>query len=445
MGRSGALALGAILGLGGASAADAADISDLGAYISSLGGDVFPSGLENWSDLPFRLTVSQSVGYNSNLFNTPANSGGSTTAAQLAYGRPVGGFETISTVMGATTLHWGAQEFILDGSYGMYRYAGHTSLNTAHNSLDAGMNWVLTSKCKGKLIYSQSTVPSQPGDQVSVNALNVLSTQMFNETAQCGITGNWSAVLNSGWSNTTNSATLDQANNSQNVFVAAGITYTVAETNTVELLGTVSHSTYPDRAAVLSTAIGDAAANQSLTDTTLEKINLSYTKNFGPNLAVIASAGLVTGTNGIANAGNSFMGAQPQFSLSARWAWTPKLAFNVSLARVVTPPTAVIGNAQTDESVTLGFNYIVTPKLTFSGTGSWTRSSSGLGTTPNPALQTLFPNLTQSRSYNLNAALNYAITPFLGANLSYQYNRTVQQDRETPSSLVMLALNFAPY
>jgi hypothetical protein len=62
------------------------------------------------------------------------------------------------------------------------------------------------------------------------------------------------------------------------------------------------------------------------------------------------------------------------------------------------------------------------------------------------ALSAIFPTLSnQSNSYGLQAAIAYAMTPFLAANLSYQYTRTVQTNFVTPSSLVLLNLSFAPY
>ena len=39
----------------------------------------------------------------------------------------------------------------------------------------------------------------------------------------------------------------------------------------------------------------------------------------------------------------------------------------------------------------------------------------------------------------------YTITPFLAANLSYQYTKTAYSNFTTNDSLILLALNFNPY
>ena len=52
---------------------------------------------------------------------------------------------------------------------------------------------------------------------------------------------------------------------------------------------------------------------------------------------------------------------------------------------------------------------------------------------------------TAQHSYGANAKMAYAITPFLAANLSYQYTKTVHANLTTNDSLILLALNFNPY
>jgi outer membrane protein W len=440
--RSGAVALGAFLVLGGVTAAGAADISDLGSYISSLGGEVYPHMPENWSDLPFTVHVSQNLGYNSNILNTVGQTGGFSVGG---IGKPVGSFVTTSSFGGSTRYYWGAQQFFLSGSYGVTRYIGHSSRDSNQNSLSAGMNWVLTSRCSGSLVYSQSTTPSTPGQQVSTNAINITSQKSLSETASCQISGNWSAVFNTGLTESTNTALLDRANNAQTAFVSAGITYTVSQTNTVQLLGTVSHVDFPDRGILLSTLVGAGLANNVQTSTTQQTVNLSYTKNVSPNLSLIASVGVSGSASGVANLGNTQSSFQPQFTLSASWTVTPKLSLSASVARVATPPTSIIANIQNNESLNVGMSYTVTPKIGFSMSAGINRSSNGNNAVTSQALQALFPNLSESTNYNFSTGLSYSITPFIGANLTYSYNRSVQPTQTIPTSSVMLAVNFSPH
>ena len=109
------------------------------------------------------------------------------------------------------------------------------------------MNWIYGSKCTGQLIASERTAESVPGQQVSVNAINSLTTVAFNETAKCAVTGNYAAIFNFGTTNSSNSAPADQLNNFQSEFVAAGMTYTVSDTNSLQLLATITGTDYTDR------------------------------------------------------------------------------------------------------------------------------------------------------------------------------------------------------
>ena len=439
------MTLGAILMLGGASIADAEDVSSLwnGASVSGFDG-VLPSMPENWADLPFQLSVNQSTSYNSNIFNIPAGGG-----LGGLYGNPVGTLVSQTNVTASTKFHWGSQQFFADGTYGLYRYLNYGNLNGTHNAGDLGWNWVLTSKCSGKLVAAAASTPSVLGQQVGINALNILTTEFFNETATCGITGNWSGILNSGVSRSTNSAALDALNNFTNVFASAGVKYAVTQTNTLQLLATLSHYDYPNQNAALFSLINNPLfllnpnvpnSGGSGSSVTQQTVNLSYTRQFGPNLSVIASIGETSATlNG------SYSGIQPQLSLSATYMVTPKLTLTGSVARVVTPPTGVIAALQTSESANFSANYAMTPKVTLTAGAQIARLTSGLGTTPSQTLSTLFPNLTQSRTYGFNAGVNYAMTPFLSANLNYTFARTAYSNFTTPASIVMLALSYAPH
>src|SRR5271155_5554232 len=79
MRRSGALALGAVLMLGGVTGGRGDELSGsvgMGDAPSS-GGFMLPTLPENWADanwadMPFRLTASESVSYNNNIFALPA-------------------------------------------------------------------------------------------------------------------------------------------------------------------------------------------------------------------------------------------------------------------------------------------------------------------------------------------------------------------------------------
>lgn len=178
---------------------------------------------------------------------------------------------------------------------------------------------------------------------------------------------------------------------------------------------------------------------------TEDQISLIYTRKIDQNLSVTASIGAV----GVSNSSFTLAlpsGILPQYSASVAWAATPKVSLTASVGRTVTPPQAVIGNAQTTEFASLGLGYQISPKVAFSAVVSSAYASSTftqLGSTvPNgiPAYA-----LSALNSFGASASLAYNITPFLAADLTCQYSRSKQSSVVTPESLVILTLNYNPY
>ena len=426
--RKGALTLGAILMLS-ANGARAQDLSAFGIAAPSLVG-VLPNLPQNWSDLPFQLKMSEAVGYNSNVTNTPSQSIG----VNSVLGHQVGAFESVSNYQASTKWYIAGNQFFADGSFGFNRYLNHTNLNTTHNSADLGVNWIYTSKCSGRLIASEQTAESEPGQQVAINTINNVTTVAFNETATCAIRGNYSAIFNSGTTTSTNSAAADKLNNFQSEFIAAGMNYTVSDTNSLQVLATVTGTDFTDRPVTLN-------ASGLTRNITTDSLKATYTKNIDPNLALIASVGVIGVRDAAFNLGLP-SGWEPEYSLSVSWTITPKLGLTASLARTVSPPTSFISNLQVTESANLGMTYQLTPKVSLSaGVNAAHVSSAFTTTTTNVLGQTQNENL-----YGARANLTYAMTPFLGASLSYQYSRTVQAGGVvTPTSVALMSVNYAPY
>ncbi len=437
------MTLGAALTLGGVSAVQAddlvlPDVTPLTTSAPSLYG-VLSSLPENWSDLPLQFKVSESAGYNSNILGTPVGSG----ANSLLFGRPIGTLESISSYGASTKAYWGGQQFFADGSLGMYRYFADGALNTLTNTLDAGVNWTYGSKCSGKLIASEGTSPAVPGFQVGFNELNVVTTESFNETGTCLISGEYGLVVNSGATTSTNSAAIDKINDSESEFIAAGISYTVSQTNSLQLLATVTGTNYTARQGLTPQEFSTSGLLNNITE---DQINLTYTKNLSPNLALTASAGLVGVRNGSFTL-EPASGFQPIYSFAATWAATPKLSLQASVSKTVSPPISLIANLQVTESANLGLSYSLTPKVLLAAGVQASRSTGGFGALPTPSMVSpVFQPFTANEDYySANASINYAITPFATANLSYTYSKSVQANLITPTNVVLLALTFSPY
>ena len=429
------LTLGAIVTLAGLNGARADGLPLFGwpalsaADPATMG--VFPSLPQNWADLPVQFHISEQVGYNSNINNVPTGPGISND-----FGRPIGAMESISTYGVSFKNQIGAQQFFGDANWGMYRYLNNAFWNTGHSSVDLGDNFTYGSKCTGSVTLSEATAPSLPGQQISFNVVNNQTTLNANASLRCAINGEYSGIFNTGFSESQNSAFLDKANNSQSAFIAAGISYAVSETNSFQVLATVTGTNYSDRGVLLNAATGLNS------DITTDSVMATYTKNFSPNLSVVASLGLI----GVTYSYLDFAVPRtilPQYSVAVQWAATPRLSLNMSASRSVSTPTAVLSNLQVTESTSAGFSYQVTPKISMSA-GLSAGYATGVST-PIVTSGILSVFTSNQKTYGANAAVSYLITPFLNAALSYQFSRAVQSNLTTNDSLILLALNFNPY
>ncbi len=433
--RGAVLPLGAIAALAGlaASRADEVSLASWPLVSPALPAvtEVFPRLPENWRDLPLQLHMTESAGYNSNFLNIPTGAG----ASAFARGRPVGAMQSISTYGASFKNEVGGQQFFADGSWGMYRYLNNDRYNTAHSSADIGDNFTYGSKCAGSLKASYNSAPSLPGQQLGVNVINTLTTVSANENAKCFISGEFSGILNSGYTDSQNSAALDKVNNYRSVFVAAGVSYTISETNSLQVLATLTGTDYTNRQAAVNTT-------GLVEKLTTDQIMATYTKNFGPNLALSAQFGVLGHENDYFGVGVP-KGIVPQYSFNVQWAATPKLSLTAAVSRLASAPTTVLSNLQITENATAGFAYRATPKVTVGGNIVATYST---GAATRAFVSTILNTYTQSqRTFGGGANVKYEISPFLTANLSYQYTRSVQSTLTYNTSLILLALNFNPY
>ena len=441
--RGAILTLGAMVTLAGLGASWADDLSffdwpSMWPAIPEAEG-LFPKTLENWADLPLQLHITESVAYNSNIANTPSGA----IASSLLYGRPIGAFESISNYGASFKEQVGGQQFFADANWGMYRYLNNGNFNTAQNSAAIGDNFKYGSKCSGTLRLSESTSPSLPGQQLGFNVINSTTILSATEAATCVINGEYSGVFNSGATNSTNSAPVDQLNDYRSVFVAAGINYAVSQTNSLQILATVTGTNYTNHQLISSQSSLPINLQSSLLNKlTTSQVMATYTKNISPTLSLSAQIGLI----GVNDAFFSLAWPRtilPQYAFNVQWTPTPRLGLNANVSRLAAAPTSVLSNLQITESASAGVSYQVTPKVSASANVQTSYSTGAATPFFNGAvLNALTGN---ERSYGAGARLSYLITPFLGANLSYQFTKTVQSGLTTNDSLILLALNFNPY
>jgi hypothetical protein len=379
---------------------------------------------ENWADLPFKLTASEQVSFNSNINAIPLG-------VPVPAGRVLGDFTSTTSFGFSTKANVSGQQLYLDTTFGLIRYLHQVGFDSTVYSVSAGDNWTLTSRCAGNLGVSLSKSPVTLTELVATG-INYTKSTAFSETGKCAVSNGYSLLFNSGWSELTNSNPIDALNNSRTTLLSAGIEYAKGA-STVTALASNSYTIY-SRGRV-EAAVGLA----NVTD--FHTFSLAYTRQINPNLSVNGLIGLVGTTNAFT------LGVPrtllPIYTLGMSWSVTPKVTLTASGSRTVAPPTTIIANAETTYMGLANLTYQVTPKVTVNVGGSISYSTGAFTPT---AVTGLAPFLTgASDYYSATAGLTYTMTPFLSAALTASYTERVTDHFITPEDLVLVSLNYRPY
>jgi hypothetical protein len=99
---------------------------------SLIDGFVLPAVPENWADLPFKLTASQTTSYNSNINSFPVSG--------APAGTLLGDFTTTSNFGFSTKANIENQQVFLDATFGVIRYLHNVQDNSTVYSLNAGVD-----------------------------------------------------------------------------------------------------------------------------------------------------------------------------------------------------------------------------------------------------------------------------------------------------------------
>jgi Putative beta-barrel porin 2 len=310
------------------------------------------------------------------------------------------------------------------------RYLHEVQSNSTVYSLNAGVNWNVTSRCSGTLATSLSKSPAQLTEQVGTG-INYTTTTALNETGKCAVSNGYSLVFNSGLTTLTNSDPTNAVNNSRTALIAAGIEYARGY-STLTALASNSNANYSNRGGVLGLA----------TETDFHSFTLNYTRQINPNLSVSGLIGLVGVTSGFSLGLPKTL--LPIYTISGTWTLTPKLSLNASASRSIAPPTTVIANAQQSYSAGMNLSYQLTPKVAISAGGSVDYSTTSFtSSTAATGLSSFFSS--SQNNYSLSTGLNYSMTPFLSAGLSASYSERVANHLITPQDVVTVSLNYRPY
>jgi hypothetical protein len=426
MRRSGAFTLAVVLTLGAVSGGRGQELSSsVTAANGSLDGFILPSVPENWADLPFKLTASQTVSYNSNISSFPIGI--------APKGAVLGDFTSTSNFGFSTKANVSGQQVFLDATFGVIHYLHETQFDSTVYSLNAGVDWKVTSRCSGTLAASLSKSPGQLTEQVGTG-VNFTTTTALNETGKCSVSNGYSLVFNTGLTTTTNSDAANALNDARTELIAAGVEYAKGY-STLTALASISDQSFTGRSAA-EAAVGLA------TETDFHSFTLNYTRQIDPNLSVSGTIGLVGVTSGFSLGLPKTL--LPIYTVSGTWTLTPKLSLNASASKSIAPPTTVVANAQQSYSAGMNLTYQLTPKMAVSAGGSVDYSTSSFTGVAAQALVSPFVFNSQN-NYSLNAGLNYSMTPFLSAALNASYSERVANHLITPQDIVTVSLNYRPY
>jgi hypothetical protein len=425
MRRSGAFTLAVVLTLGAVTGGRGQELSS---SVTPAGGSsdgfVLPSVPGNWADLPFRLTASQTISYDSNITSFPVGF--------APKGAVLGDFTSTTNFGVSTRANVSSQQLFLDATFGEIHYLHEAEFNSTIYSLNAGVDWTVTSRCSGNLTASLSKSPGQLTEQVGTG-VNFTTTTALNETGKCAVSNGYSLLFNTGLTTTTNSNATNALNNARTELISAGVEYAKGY-STLTALASISDQNFSDRAAATTVA---GLANE----VDFHSFTLNYTRQIDPNLSVTGQIGLVGVTTGFSLGLPKTL--LPIYTVGATWTLTPKLNLNASASRSITPPTTVIANAQQSYGANINLIYQLTPKVALSAGGSVSYSTTSFTST---AIAGLSPFLFSSQNtYGLNTGLSYSMTPFLSAALSASYTERVASHTITPEDIVTVSLNYRPY
>ena len=210
------------------------------------------------------------MSYNSNINSFPIG--------VAPKGAVLGDFTTTSNIGFSTKANVSGQQVFLDATFGVIRYLHEVQFNSTVYSLNAGVNWNVTSRCSGTLAASLSKSPAQLTEQVGTG-VNFTTTNALNETGKCAVSNGYSLLFNSGLTTTKNSDAANALNDARTALISAGVEYAKGY-STLTALASISDQNFTGRNSAQSVALGLA------TETDFHSFTLNYTRQIDPNLSV---------------------------------------------------------------------------------------------------------------------------------------------------------------
>jgi hypothetical protein len=375
--------------------------------------------------------------YNSNILNSPST-------FVLPPGQTRGDYLVNTTVGGSTRFNAWSQQVFADASYNVINYRHNVGFDGHNYNLDAGVNWIATSRCSGT-IFLLSNQHQAAQEDLFGPGITTVRTQSASETGQCGVYQNVSVVLNSGITSTNQSvlgATTRAANALDNVnsYVQGGLKYQWADLNNLQLLAKFSDTRYTNRAVV---AFADAINNFSLLNARYANYTVVYNRTLTETFNVSASAGLATiSQQTVGGRQASSTPTTPTYSLRAQWLPTPKWSLAVNFNRSVAPPTSILAGVQIGNSESVVATYQWTPKLGLSLALSrnYLAGAQRLNNLVTQALGGYGANTYEAAT----ARATYQITPFTSASISMIATQRYYTGGNSSGEILLFGLDYQP-
>lgn len=370
--------------------------------------------------------VNQTLNYSDNVLAIPENQAPAPNLSR-------GDFYSITTATFSPSLYLGNQVLFAHATYGINRYLHNAVLDSDFYSLDAGANWRFTHLCSGTLLVARDQHQVPFTEQVSPS-IQTTKTESINETAKCGITGHVSAILDSGWSRNETTGT-SGGNDYTEQHLRTGLEYSVAKLNTLRAQVTFTNRDFFDRSDILTPGLASG--------TRMTQYELYYQRDLTPKLSfngTIGIAKIAAASTPAAESSPSSESSGRTYSAALVWKATPKTTFEVSTARGLGPPLAVLADFQKTDVKTFSINYRYSPRLSFNAaiSKSLTDNSTVSGIVATPVLSEV-----ETRSASLGA--NYDVSPFMKGFFAYSYNNRIDAvtGDKTISNLYVLGLTYS--
>lgn len=377
--------------------------------------------IPSWVDnLPFKVKLDQSTRYNDNILFFPDG-----TQPPPALGIQRGDFYTLTTPGYSSTFYVGGWQLFSNGSYTFTRYLHDEALNTNNYSIDGGVDWIFTSACKGRVIAS-SRLQQAPFEEQLGFGINNVHTDSLNETARCRIVDRWSAILDSGAAETTNSLVTAVPNDNRSRRFRSGIEYEVPSLNTLRVDATFVNRDFFNRSAVLNPGLA----------TTLDerRIEAFVSRDITPRFKIEGTYGQ-----------SQFIGSSPVFSVkttnpiysaTAYWTPSPKLSFKLTTSQQYSSPLTIAANVQKTKVYAFTAHYEVSPKLSIDFTAS--HSTINYIGSPTGAFNSFLDQTVVGASVDAN----YRVSPLMNAVLSYRRTQRTTNDVPATSNLYLVGISY---